>query len=189
MGVDDVRRAVDAASKANLGIVAMKTQADGGGFQKGDTAPKFKEFIAKGVKTAQAAIKTVFSDHRIHVVVSEMTNRDMLRENMAASVDHTLSSRDQRLLEEYRLATSHLYCHGCGQNCEPAAGGVAVADILRFLRYDEAYGKRRRARELYQALPPEARNLVAADLAAAEAACPHGLPVVELLRRADQQMG
>jgi hypothetical protein len=189
MGVDDVRRAVDAASKANLGIVAMKSQADGGNSRTGDTAPKFKEFIEKGVKTAQAAIKTVFSDHRIHVVVSEMTNRDMLRENMAASVDHTLSSRDQRLLEEYRLATSHLYCHGCGQNCEPAAGGVAVADILRFLRYDEAYGKRRRARELYQALPPEARNLVAADLAAAEAACPHGLPVVELLRRADQQMG
>ncbi len=113
----------------------------------------------------------------------------MLRENMAASVDHTLSARDQKLLEEYRLATSHLYCHGCGQHCEPAAGGVAVADILRFLRYDEVYGKRRRARELYQALPPEARNFVAADLAAAQAACPHGLPVVELLRRADRENG
>ena len=73
--------------------------------------------------------------------------------------------------------------------CEPAANGVAVADILRFLRYDEVYGNRRRARELYQALPPEARNLVAADLAAAQAACPHGLPVVESLRRAEEKMG
>jgi predicted aldo/keto reductase-like oxidoreductase len=189
MGVDDVRRAVDAASKANLGIVAMKTQSGAGSFREADTAPKYKEFIEKGIKKEQAAIKTVLSDHRIHVVVSEMTNRDMLRENMSASADHTLSSRDQKLLEEYRLATSHLYCHGCGQNCEPAAGGVAVADILRFLRYDEVYGKRRRARELYQALPAEARNLIAADLAAAQAACPHGLPVAELLRRADEKMG
>jgi predicted aldo/keto reductase-like oxidoreductase len=189
MGVDDVRRAVDAASKAKLGIVAMKTQSGAGSFREADTAPKYKEFIEKGIKKEQAAIKTVLFDHRIHVVVSEMTNRDMLRENMAASADHTLSSRDQKLLEEYRLATSHLYCHGCGQNCEPAAGGVAVADILRFLRYDEVYGKRRRARELYQALPAEARNLVAADLAAAQAACPHGLPVAELLRRADEKMG
>ncbi len=188
MGGDEIRRAVDAASKANLGIVAMKTQADGGSFKTMVPSPKFKEFVEKGITTGQAAIKTVFSDQRIHVVVSEMTNRDMLRENMGAAADHTLSSRDRKLLEEYRLATSHLYCHGCGQNCEPAAGGIAVADILRFLRYDEAYGKRRRARELYQALPAEARNLVAADLAAAQAACPHGLPVADMLRRAEERM-
>ena len=118
-----------------------------------------------------------------------MTNRDMLRENMAAATDHTLSSRDQKLLEEYRLATSHLYCHGCGHHCEPAANGVAVADILRFLRYDQVYGKRRQARELYQALPAHARNLVGADVASAQAACPHGLPVVDLLRRAEERMG
>ncbi len=189
MGADEVRRAVDAASKANLGIVAMKTQGGAGSFREGNTSAKFTEFVDKGFKKEAAAIKTIFTDQRIHVVVSEMTNRDMLRENMAASTDHTLSSRDQKLLEEYRLATSHLYCQGCGHHCEPAANGVAVADILRFLRYDEVYGKRRRARELYQALPPEARNLVAADLAAAQAACPHGLPVVELLRRAEEKMG
>ena len=113
----------------------------------------------------------------------------MLHENMAAARDHALSLREQKLLEEYRLATAHLYCHGCGHHCEPAAGGVAVADILRYLRYHEVYGKRQRARELYQALSPEARNLAGADLAAAQAACPHGLPIVELLHRADRQMG
>ena len=118
-----------------------------------------------------------------------MTNRDQLRENMAPSRDHTLTLRDQKLLEEYRLATAHLYCHGCGQHCEPAAGGVAVADILRYLRYDEVYGKRQRARELYQALSPEARTSPRADLAAAQAACPHGLPVVELLHRAESEDG
>ncbi len=113
----------------------------------------------------------------------------MLEQNMAASRDHALSLRDQKLLEEYRLATAHLYCHGCGHHCEPAAGGVAVADIMRYLRYHEVYGKRQRARELYQALTPEARNLATADLAAAQAACPHGLQVVELLHRAEREMG
>jgi predicted aldo/keto reductase-like oxidoreductase len=189
MGADEVRRAVDAASKANLGIVAMKTQGGAGSFKEGESSPRFKEFMDKGFKKHSSAIKTVFTDERIHVVVSEMTNRDMLRENMAAATDHTLSARDRKLLEEYRLATSHLYCHGCGHHCEPAANGVAVADILRFLRYDEVYGKRRRARELYQALAPEARNLVAADLAAVQAACPHGLPVADLLRRAEETLG
>ena len=189
MSTDAVRRALDAAAKANLAIVAMKTQGGAGDFREGKDAAKFKEFTGKGIAKHEAAIKTVFSDQRVHCVVSEMTNRDMLRQNMAASRDHTLSLRDQKLLEEYRLATAHLYCHGCGQHCEPAAGGVAVADILRYLRYHEVYGKRQRARELYQALTPEARNLATADLAAAQAACPHGLQVVELLHRAEREMG
>ena len=125
----------------------------------------------------------------MHVVVSEMTNRDMLRENMAASRDHTLHARDQRLLEDHRIATAHLYCHGCGQLCEPAAGGVAVADdpsfpsLLRSLRQAPA------ARELYQALPPDARQLVEADLAAAEAACPHGLPSPTCFAEPTERMG
>lgn len=189
MTTDAVRQALDAASKANLAIVAMKTQGGAGGFREGQDAPTFKQFLGKGFKKEEAAIKTVFADERVHCVVSEMTNRDMLRQNMTASRDHTLSLRDQKLLEEYRLATAHLYCHGCGQHCEPAAGGVAVADILRYLRYHEVYGKRQRARELYQSLSPAARNLATADLAAAQAACPHGLQVVELLHRAEREMG
>jgi predicted aldo/keto reductase-like oxidoreductase len=189
MNTDEVRRALDAAAKANLGIVAMKTQGGAGQFRESNASPKFKEFTDKNFKKEQAAIMTVFSDQRVHAVVSEMTNRDMLRENISSSRDHTVTLREQKLLEEHRQATAHLYCHGCGHHCEPAAGGVAVADILRYLRYDEVYGKRQRARELYQALSPEARDLAKADLAAAAAACPHGLPLVELIQRADRKMG
>ena len=188
MGNDDVRRAMDAAAKANLALVAMKTQGGAGGFKEVNPAGKFQEFVDKGFKKQQAAIKTVLAEGRIQVVVSEMTNRDMLRENMAACLEPKLSLRDQELLERHRLATSHLYCQGCGQHCEPQAGGVAVADILRFLRYDEVYGKTRNARELYQALPESARNLATANLTAAQAACPHGLPVVELMARAESRL-
>jgi uncharacterized protein len=189
MTADAIRRALDAASKANMGIVAMKTQGGAGSFPEANSAPKFREFVDKGFKKEQAAIKAVFADERVHAVVSEMTNTDMLRENIAASVDHTISLREQKQLEDYRQASAHLYCHGCGQHCEPAAGGVAVSDILRYLRYHEIYGKRQRAAELYKALPAEARNLAQANLAAAEAACPHGLPIVELIHRADRNMG
>jgi predicted aldo/keto reductase-like oxidoreductase len=189
MGQDSIRRALDLAAKANLALVAMKTQGGAGNFREVNPSPKFQEFLDQGRKKEEAAIKTVFADGRMQAVVSEMTTRDMLRENIAAAAAPVLSARDRKLLEEYRQATDHLYCHGCGHHCEPAAGGVAVAEILRFLRYDEVYGKRRRARELYQALPPQARDLAAADLAAAQAACPHGLPIVELIRRAEERMG
>jgi predicted aldo/keto reductase-like oxidoreductase len=181
---DDLNRAIDKASQAKLAIVAMKTQGGAVNFPG-----KMAELQAKGFKKEVAAIKTVWQDERMHVAVSEMVNSDNLRENIAGSQNIALSARELELLEQHRLATSHLYCHGCSQHCEPVAGGVAVAEILRFLRYDEVYGKRTRARELYQALAPQARDLARADLAAAEAACPHGLPVVELIERAARRMG
>lgn len=208
MDGDDIRRALDAAAKANLGLVAMKSQGTGmgpGGGGRGrrrgrgaaraeapagpNPLDKLKGLMEKGFKKEQAAIQAIFHDGRMQAVVSEMTNRDQLRDNVAAVANPKLSLRDQKLLEEYRQATAHLYCHGCDHHCGPAAGGIAVADIFRFLRYDEAYGKRTRARELFQALSPEARDIARADLAAAEAACPHGLPVAELLRRADSRLG
>jgi hypothetical protein len=64
-----------------------------------------------------------------------------------------------------------------------------VATVLRYLRYYAAYGKRSEARALYQALPAEARDLARADLAAAERACPRGLPVANLVQLADTHLG
>lgn len=175
---DDLQRAIDAASKANIGLVAMKTQ--GGAVNFPDKMAKLQ---AKGFKKEVAAIKTVWQDERMQVVVSEMTTVSDLRENIAASRDE-LTPKEARLLEEHRQATAHLYCHGCGHLCETAARGVPVSTVLRYLRYYEVYGKRQQARELYKALPNVSRQLVDADLHAAEAACPHGLPVVDLMNRA-----
>jgi predicted aldo/keto reductase-like oxidoreductase len=145
------------------------------------------DLLGKGYKREVAAVKTVWADERMQVVVSEMTNRSDLRENVAASKE-PLTPKEARLLEEHRRATAHLYCHGCGHLCETAARGVPVATVLRYYRYYTAYGKRERARALYQALPPEARVLADADLAAAEAACPYGLPVTHLMREADRRL-
>ncbi|MBX6316120.1 MAG: aldo/keto reductase [Isosphaeraceae bacterium] len=188
MDADTLRRAIDLASKANLGLVAMKTQGGAGSFREIEPSPKFAQFREKGFNQFQAAIKAVLTDERIHLVVSEMTNRDQLRENMAA-VREPLTSKEARLLEEHRQKTAHLYCHGCGHLCETAAKGVPVATVLRYLRYYSVYGKRAEARALYQALPPEARDLATADLAAAEAACPYGLPVTQLVQIADRKLG
>src|SRR5207249_8033725 len=130
--------------------------------------------------------KAVFADERIQVVVSEMTNRDQLRENMTATRE-PLTPKQSRLLEEHRQRTAHLYCHGCGHLCETAARGVPVATVLRYFRYYEVYGKRAEARALYQALPAEARLLVDANLDAAQAACSHGLSVAHLIKLADRR--
>ncbi len=181
---DALQRAVDKAAKLNMGLVAMKTQ----GGAEATYPDKVKEFVQKGFKREVAAIKSVFTDERMHVVVSEMTNREQLRENMSATRE-ALTAKEARLLEEHRERTANLYCHGCGHLCETSAKGVPVATVLRYLRYYQAYGKRDQARALYQALPAESRAIGDIDADVLDAACPHGLPVTELLRTADKRLG
>jgi len=188
MDADKVKRAVDKASKANMGIVAMKTQGGAKEFQAGEKDPRMNGLLEKGFKVHQAAIKAVFNDERVHAVVSEMTNFDELRENMGAAIE-PLGAKEARLLEEHRVLTANRFCHGCGHLCETAARGVPVATVLRYYRYYEAYGKRDQARALYQALPAESRAIADLDLADVDAACPHGLPVADLLRTADRRLG
>ncbi len=188
MDADKIKRAVDKASKANLGIVAMKTQGGAEEFQPGEKVARINDLMDKGFKVHQAAIKAVFADDRVHAVVSEMTNFDQLRENVGAAVN-PLGPKEARLLEEHRTLTANRYCHGCGHLCETAAKGVPVATVLRYYRYYEAYGKREEARALYQALPPESRAVAGLDLAGLDAACPHGLPVADLVKAADRRLG
>lgn len=188
MDGDALRRAVDAASKANLGIVAMKTQGGAREFKPGEKDARMNGLIEKGFKVHQAAIKAVLNDERVQAVVSEMTNFDELRENMGGAVD-PLSLKEAWLLEDHRARTAGLYCHGCGHLCETAARGVPVDTVLRYFRYYQAYGKREEARSLYQALPAEARALAGIDADQLDAACPHGLPVADLLKAADRKLG
>jgi predicted aldo/keto reductase-like oxidoreductase len=181
---DAMEKALDRAHKANIGLIAMKTQ----GGAEASYPDRHADYVQKGFKKEVAAIKTVWADPRISCVVSEMTTFSDLRENVAAS-KAPLTAMETKLLEQYRERTANLYCHGCGHLCETAARGVKVSDVLRYLRYYEAYGKRQSARALYQALPPEARMMADLNVDKLDAACPHNLPVSSLLKKADQLLG
>ncbi|MGA8351738.1 MAG: aldo/keto reductase, partial [Isosphaeraceae bacterium] len=131
---DELQRAIDKAAKANLGLIAIKTQ--GGAINFPD---KMKQLQEKGFKKEVAAVKSVWMDGRIHVAVSEMTTRSDLRENVAASAEPELSSREWKLLDDYRQTTAHLYCHGSGTLRDRGPGrsgrhGSPLPSVLRDLR-------------------------------------------------------
>jgi len=176
-----LEKAIDRAHKANIGLIAMKTQ----GGAEVSYPDRHADYVQKGFKKEVAAIKTVWADPRMQVVVSEMTTLSDLRENVAAS-RQPLTAMESKLLEQYRASTANLYCHGCGHLCETASKGVKVSEVMRYLRYYEAYGKRQNARALYQALPAEARMMADLQVDKLDAACPHGLPVGDLLKKADR---
>ncbi|MBM3215395.1 aldo/keto reductase [Candidatus Poribacteria bacterium] len=178
---DALAKALDLCAKAEVGIVAMKTGAG--------AVPRFDEFEAQGVAKPLVALKAVWADRRVNVAVSKMANLEQVTDNAAAAKDRKLSRAEWNLLERYAAETDHLYCRGCGSFCQSACGGmVAVADILRFRMYHDGYGDRELARELYRELPSASRDIAGVDFSAAEAACPHGLAIGDMLREAESAL-
>ena len=187
-GDKELNAAMDAAHGAGVGLIAMKTQ--------GSEAERdaWKQFQQNGRWTKhQAVLKSVWSDPRISAAVSNMDTLDKLRQNIGAAVDKSdLSAAEEHELQRYAALTRSLACDGCDQHCGSAlrerggedAADVRIADTLRYLMYHDTYGRTDRARELYAALPASARDLASLDLGPASRACPHGVDVAALVKRA-----
>jgi predicted aldo/keto reductase-like oxidoreductase len=178
-----LNEAIDACVKADIGLIAMKTQSS----EVGEDAAKKFERGGKWNKY-QAALKAVWSDKRISAAVSHMDNFDKLKQNVAAALDPgELGLDERRALERYAAATRSLACDGCDHLCNPAVRApVRIGATLRCLMYHDVYGQPELARERFRALPAEARAVAAIDFAGADRACPHGLDVSGLMRRAGE---
>lgn len=181
-GNKELNAAMDACAKADVGLIAMKTQGSEASFA--DAWQKFQQ--AGKWSKHQAVLKAVWADERIAAAVSHMDTFEKLKQNVAAAVDRfDLGQADWEALERYGAATRGLACDGCEHLCGAAVGGeVRIGTTLRYLMYHDVYGDPERARSLFAKLPAGARRLSDIDFAPANAACPHGVDVVWHMQRA-----
>jgi uncharacterized protein len=186
-GNAELNAAMDACAKANVGLIAMKTQGSEAGIA--DAWQKFQQ-TGKWSKQ-QAVLKAVWADQRIAAAVSHMDNFEKLKANVAAALDREeLGQADFEALERYATATRGLACDGCDHLCGAAISApVQIGTTMRSLMYHEAYGEAERARTLFRSLPPAAQRLHDVDFAPASAACPHGVDVAWHMRRAAAVLG
>ena len=177
----ELNRAIDACHKAGIGLLAMKTMG---------SVPAELEavsgFESKQFTLGQAKLKSVWGDERIASICSEMDSVQRVRENVAAAkTEQPLTAGEAHQLNRLAALTSQYACNGCKQHCERAAGGLAIADQLRFLMYHDCYaGKSTRARELFAELPAEKRAFDEQRLAAATEVCPQGIDLVTRIQDA-----
>ncbi len=191
MHTDPMKRAVDACVKAGIGLTAMKTQA---GWSWGSVGEKsrttenlIQRFSGKGFTTEQAKLKAVWENPHIATICSEMTNLKILMSNVAAALNRTtLSLEDRRLLNQHARETASEYCAGCAGICESALETrVPVCDTMRYLMYARAYREPGRAASLFRAIPRPVRvQMGEIDYTAAEQACPQGMPIGRLMKEA-----
>lgn len=181
-GDKELNLAIDAAHKASVGLIAMKTQGSESSFV--DAWKKFEQ-TGKWNKF-QAVLKSVWADERITAAVSHMDEMHKLKENIAAALDRKKLGRlEEDAIERYAAETRRFACDGCGHLCEAAAGGdLRISSTLRFLMYHDSYGERELARSLFRALPSNARPVEGLDFSAAKQACPHQLDIAAQMRRA-----
>jgi len=193
MQEDEMRRAVDACTRAGIGLTAMKTQ--GGGQVRTDTETELKlagRFLEKGFTHYQARLKAVWENQRIASICSEMPNMTILMSNVAAANDKIrLSASDQKLLQQYAHLSRPDYCKGCINNCEPMVdSGIPIGDIMRYLMYARSYGDRHRGRKKFQNIPQEIRRkMEITDYGRAERKCPQKMAIGALMREALDELG
>lgn len=194
MHADSMKRAVEACTKAGIGLTAMKTQATFFAYfyaqigKENETASKLTEqFMKKGFTPEQAKLKAVWENPNIASICSEMQNMTILQANVAAALDKIeLSLQDKRLLEQYARETAFGYCAGCAHLCESVVkGNVPISDIMRHLMYYYSYEKHDQAIRLFNTIPSTTRkDLANCDYSGAEYLCPQNIPIAKFMKKA-----
>jgi uncharacterized protein len=193
MSSDKMKSAVEACSKAGIGLTAMKTQ--GGGWVRNLVETDLEmtdRFMKLGFTDKQAKLKVVWENPNIASICSQMPNMTILTANIAAALNQTkLSAADISLMQQYARETASSYCAGCTHICEPTVSGAApIGDILRYLMYYHGYGDHERARSLFAQIPSTTRKqLLSLDYAGAESICPQRLRISRLMEEATSVLG
>jgi predicted aldo/keto reductase-like oxidoreductase len=176
-------QALEAAHKAGIGLVAMKTLRN-----LGDVPRRLPELDKLGLTTHQAVLHAAWSDPRISVVFNLIANVDQMQNSAAAARSYKtpLKLAHLDLLKQTMLAGRRTMCTGCPA-CEQWARQTDFAfhDIARFVTYYEQDGNLE-ARDYYQALAAKHRDASKVNLPALRDACHFKTDYPEIIRRAER---
>jgi len=139
--ISELKSAIRKANKKGIGIVAMKTMAGGGFFDKEKTQP---------INTT-AALKWALSNTDISTTIPGMTDFDQLDLNVKILTDISLTEEEKNDLV-VPAAITGLYCNGCSK-CIPACPmNLPVPDLMRAYMYAHGYSDPAMAQSLLSEL-------------------------------------
>jgi uncharacterized protein len=125
-----MNEAISYATKAGMGVVAMKT-----------TAGAFNDKSGKQPLNTDAAFKWVLQNENISSIVSGMTSLEELEKNLSMIRNLKMSDQEKKDLNLAGLNSKQsLYCHQCQQCVPQCPYNVEIPTIMRSYMY--AYGYR-----------------------------------------------
>jgi predicted aldo/keto reductase-like oxidoreductase len=161
----DVRREIANASKAGVGIIAMKTMA-GAFFDKDRKDPI----------NCRAALKWVLRDENVTTSIPGITSFDQLSENLGVASDLTLTDEEKAGLRLGQMQGG-LYCNGCSHCVGTCRRSLPIPEMMRAYMYSYGYGSARAAKELVGSAGVDPRPCAGCD--ACTVSCIKGFDVRE----------
>ncbi len=134
--LSEMNSALEAAGKADLGVVAMKTMA-GGWLDKEKT---------RAVNPA-AALKWVLSNPNVHTTIPGITAFDQLTADLQVMKDINLTAAEREELIA-GVSCQGLYCNACSNCIAGCHKNLPVPELMRAYMYAYGYGDIRMASEL-----------------------------------------
>lgn len=169
---DDLRSAIADAAKANIGIIAMKTQAGG-----------YEDKKMGNLSPHQAALKWVLSDQNVTCAIPSMVTFDQLTENFQV-MGSTLGWLDRKTLHRYSEVIDREYCRLCSACDGKCPHGVAISDINRCIMYVDAYKDYDLAMRNYRELADAESAARCVDCDQCVVSCANGLDLDAKMKRA-----
>jgi len=131
---DELTKVIEEASRAGIGIVAMKTMAGG---RLGKDADKMHY---------GAAIKWALKNPHVHTSIPGITTFEELEKNLALMNNLDISREEQNFLS-FAALQEGLYCNGCGQCVITCKKSLAIPDMMRAYMYAYGYGETLKAKQ------------------------------------------
>lgn len=138
---EEVRQAIKQAAAADIGIIAMKTQA--GVYWDKEKTQKIN---------MKAALKWVLNEPAVHTAIPGFTTFEQLEENLSVMENPALTEEEIKDLRQGEIHSGGLYCQGC-LSCLPSCPeGLPIPDLMRSYMYAFGYGNGTTASELLSSL-------------------------------------
>jgi predicted aldo/keto reductase-like oxidoreductase len=169
--IQDVKKAVAEAAAADMGVIAMKTQA-------GD----YRDENNPGLSPHQATLKWVLSDKNITAAIPSMITFDQMQENVRV-MGQKLGWLDRRILDRYSRVTDSRLCRMCGQCVGQCPRNAAISEINRCIMYADAYGDRDLAMRNYRLISSQENLEGCRDCVGCHVKCASGLDIAARIKR------
>jgi len=177
LGASRLEDIIQFAASHGVGIIAMKTLKVGGRRQN------LEKYRTPTSSLFQAMLRWVLENRHVTSAVTEILNREQMEEDLAVPGTR-LTPEERSGLWLHVAENGPSCCRHCGRCRTRCPSRIAITDILRYLAYYESYGKVAAAKEGYSELSPTETAVACRDCGACERACPYGVRIRAMIRRA-----
>jgi predicted aldo/keto reductase-like oxidoreductase len=177
------------AHEKGLGIIVMEPLRGGA---LTDTIPGDVKSVWDSAPTtrspAEWALRWVWDDPRVTVVLSGMSTQDQVDENVGIAdeaVPHRLSSQELSTIEQVRSIYKKriaVDCTACGY-CMPCPHGVDIPSAFRFYNNAMMFEDPVRYKQEYVRFYSEHLADLCTECGACEPQCPQHIPIIESLKK------